>query len=119
MKRQKSIARDKTGRKALRRVQSGLLPLETCPMDEQLQGFEQELTLATKMLGNMVEKMEVFDSYVSSGTCTPGLPGDLSSTDDIQKHLRRVFGGWAERQTGTWCDLDMDFKTMIKGKSKA
>ena len=119
MKRQNSIARDKTGKKALRRVQSGLLPLETSSRDEQLQEIEQELALTVDLCGDMVEKIIPFDLYVSAGTCEAGLPQELAVAESIQTRLRSIFRRWAKREMGTKCDLELDFKTMVKGKFKA
>jgi hypothetical protein len=117
--RQRSIARDTTGRKTLRRVKSGLLPLETCPLEEMLQELEQAVTMDLDRWDEMVGKMIEIDSYVLSGTCEAGLPGDLGEAVGIQIRLRRVFARWSERELGTRYELELDLKAVMKGKSNA
>ena len=119
MQRQRSMSRDKKdGKRALRRVRSNLLPLESVELGKEVHTVMVRETINIDILQQQVSKMMGIDSYVASGKCQLGLPNDLASATDIQNTVQRIFGEWTEFQTGNWCDLKLDLRSQLKGKSR-
>lgn len=117
LKRRRSMSRDRRAGRVLRRVKSSLLPLETIPVDQEMHAVSIDIATSHAEVRPAVFCLVYIDQYVSIGTSQSGLPDDLEEAADIQARLQDVFGKWAQRTTSAKCDLELNLRSQVKGKS--
>lgn len=117
MRRRRLMSRDRRAGRVLRRMRSALLPLEKTPVEQEMHTVAQSISTSQAGLRSAVLFLVDFDSYVSLGACQPGLADDLEGAADIQARLQSVCGEWAQRTAGVGCDLELNLRGLMKGKS--
>lgn len=117
MKRRRPMSRDGRAGRVLRRMKSALLPLETIPAELEMHTIALIISTGHADLRSGVIDIVLFDNYVSMGAPQPGLPDDLKGAADVQTRLQTVCSEWTQRTTGRECDMGLNLRSQMKGKS--
>ena len=116
-RRRRSMSRDRKEGRVLRRMKSAFLPLETPMVGKEMNSVALSISTDCADLRVAVSFLFHVDSYVRKGSLQPGLPDDLEGAAHLQTRLYGVCDKWMQRTTGRSCDLELNLRGKLKGKS--